>query len=90
MITYYIALRSGLSFNLKNLSAKLLLVLSLAFATTNALLHSLWYASEGIAESFSSSFIVMFVGDLLGTIIVIYIIRLFLVCVPDRKGKYDA
>jgi hypothetical protein len=90
MITYYVALRSGLSFNLKNLSAKLLLVLSVAFATTNALLQSLWDVSEGITESFSSSFFVMFVGDLLGTIIVIYVIRLFLVFVPDRNGKSDA
>lgn len=90
MITYYVALRSGLSINLKNLSAKLLLVLSVAFATTNALLQSLWDVSEGITESFSSSFFVMFVGDLLGTIIVIYVIRLFLVFVPDRNGKSDA
>lgn len=90
MITYYVALRSGLSFNLKNLSAKILVILSVAFATTNALLQSLWDVSEGITESFSSSFFVMFVGDLLGAIIVIYVIRLFLVFVPDRNGKSEA
>jgi uncharacterized membrane protein len=79
-----------LSVNLKNLTAKLLIVLSVGFATTNALLQSLWYATQGVTESFSSSFIVMFVGDLLGTIIVIYVFRLFLVSVPDRKSKSDA
>ena len=90
LITYYLALRCGLSVNLKNLTAKLLIVLSVGFATTNALLQSLWYATQGVTESFSSSFIVMFVGDLLGTIIVIYVFRLFLVSVPDRKSKSDA
>ena len=87
LITYYLALRFGLSIDLKNLSAKILILLSFGFATTNALLQSIWYAAQGVADSFIESFVVMFVGDVLGTLIVIYAIRACLIFADARSKR---
>ena len=84
LLTYYLALRYGLSVNLKNLNAKSLLLLATLFAAASALMHSIWFATQGVAESFSASFLAMFVGNLLGTIIVLYVIRAGLIMVGDR------
>jgi len=84
LLTYYVALRYGLSVNLKNLNAKSLFVLATLFAAASALMHSIWYATQGIAESFATSFLAMFVGNLLGTIIVLYIIRAGLIFAGNR------
>ncbi len=86
LLTYYLALRYGLSVNLKNLNAKSLFLLATFFAAASALMHSLWYATQGVAESFAASFLAMFVGNLLGTIIVLYVIRVSLIFV-DRQRK---
>ena len=86
LITYYLALRFGLSIDLKNLSAKILILLSLGFASMNALLQSIWYTAHGITDSFIDSFVVMFVGDVLGTLIVIYVVRACLY-VADARAK---
>lgn len=84
LLTYYLALRYGLSVNLKNLNAKSLFLLATFFAAACALMHSIWYATQGVAESFTASFIAMFVGNLLGTLIVLYVIRAGLILVGDR------
>lgn len=78
LIVYYLALRYGLSASLKNLNAKILTYLSAGCATSNATLHSMWYSARGVTESFIDSFIAMFVGDLLGTLIVIYAMQAYL------------
>ena len=84
LLTYYLALRFGLSVNLKNLKAKSLFLLATSFAAASALMHSIWYATQGVAESFTASFIAMFVGNLLGTLIVLYVIRAGLIMVGNR------
>jgi len=84
LLTYYVALRYGLSVNLKNLNAKSLFVLATVFSAASALMHSIWYATQGVAESFATSFLAMFIGNLLGTSIVLYIIRAGLVFAGNR------
>jgi hypothetical protein len=84
LLTYYLALRYGLSVNLKNLNAKTLFLLATFFAGSCALMHSIWYATQGVAESFTASLIAMFVGNLLGTLIVLYVIRAGFILVGDR------
>ena len=84
LLTYYAALRYGLSVNLKNLNAKSLFLLATFFAAASALMHSIWYATQGVAESFATSVLAMFVGNLLGTIIVLYIFRAGLIFAGDR------
>ncbi len=87
LFTYHLALRFGLSTDLKNLSAKILILLSLGFASMNALLESIWYAAQGVADGFIDSFVVMFVGDVLGTLIVIYAIRACLIFADARSKR---
>lgn len=84
LLTYYLALRYGLSVNLKNLNAKSLFLLATLFAAASALMHSIWFATQGVAESFTASFIAMFVGNLLGTLIVLYVVRVGLILVGNR------
>lgn len=84
LLTYYLALRYGLSVNLKNLNAKSLFLLATFFAAASALMHSIWYATQGVAESFAASLTAMFVGNLLGTIIILYAIRAFLIFAGNR------
>jgi len=84
LLTYYLALRYGLSVNLKNLNAKSLFLLATFFGAASALMHSIWYATQGVADSFTASLIAMFVGNLLGTVIVLYVIRAGLIMAGDR------
>lgn len=92
LLTYYLVLRYGLSVELKNLSAKRLLLLATFFAVTSALIHSVWFVTQGVAESFASSFIAMFIGDLLGTTLVLYAIRAGLIFAGNRwqRSKHQS
>ena len=87
LLTYYAALRYGLSVNLKNLNAKSLFLLATFFAAASALMHSIWYVTQGVAESFATSVLAMFVGNLLGTIIVLYAIRAGLIFAGNRSKR---
>ena len=87
LLIYSVALRYGLSVNLKNLNAKSLFLLAIVFAAASALMHSIWFATQGVAESFAASFLAMFVGNLLGTIIVLYVIRVSLIFVDRRRKR---
>ena len=92
LLTYYLALRYGLSVNLKNLNAKSLFLLATFFAAASALMHSIWYTTQGVAQSFAASSIAMFVGNLLGTIIVLYAIRAGLIFAGNRwqRSKHQS
>jgi hypothetical protein len=87
LLTYFLALRYCLSVDLKNLNAKSLFLFATFFAAASALLHSIWFATQGVAESFAASFLAMFVGDLLGTIIVLYVIRAGLIFMDHRRKR---
>ncbi len=72
----------GLDINLINLSPQRLLVCVLAYALASPLLHHLWFASQGQTGNLWSGFVVMAIGDLLGTLIVIYTIKFLLAALP--------
>jgi hypothetical protein len=46
----------------------------------------LFFAAQGVADSFINSIVVMFVGDVPGTLIVIYAIRAYL-HVEEARSK---
>lgn len=73
----------GFHRSLANLTPGRLLVLSVAYAFASPLLHHLWFAAQG-RDGLLEGFVVMFVGDLLGTLIVIYVMKLMLALVPRR------
>lgn len=87
-LIYRLALARGLPVTLENLTAASLGVLILLYAITSSLLHSVWFAISGVSQSFLSSFTAMLIGDLIGTIIIIYMIKIVLT-VWDRMKKRD-
>jgi hypothetical protein len=76
----------GLHINLVNLSPRRLLLCVLAYALASPLLHHLWFASQGYPGNLVSGFAVMATGDLLGTLIVIYTIKLLLSALPQHAA----
>jgi hypothetical protein len=74
----------GLRASLTNLTAKRLLVLVLAYSIASPLLHHLWFFLRGDTQNIVNRFFAMFVGDLLGTLIVIYTMKGLLAFLPRR------
>lgn len=73
----------GMDGMLSNLTPGRLLVLALLYSLASPLLHHLWFAWRGQTQLLDS-FLVMFVGDLAGTLIVLYLLKLLLSLVPRR------
>jgi hypothetical protein len=61
--------------NLNNLKAIGIFKISVLFAFISALVHQLWYFWSGKTEDFIASTSVMMVGDLLGTLIVLFALK---------------
>lgn len=65
----------GLKENLDSLTPALLLKTAAAFALLSAVLHQLWYVAQGHTPNFMSSTAVMAIGDLTGSLIVLYLAK---------------
>lgn len=72
----------GLQSSLRNLTPGRLLMLSLAFSIASPLLHHLWFAWRGQSD-LVRGFAVMFLGDLNGTLIVLYGLKGLLALLPQ-------
>jgi hypothetical protein len=70
----------GLQASLANLNARRLLLLSLVYSIANPTLHHLWLLLRG--DAITSAYFVMVIGDFLGTLIVIYAMKLILSFFP--------
>jgi hypothetical protein len=75
----------GLETSLANLTPRRLLVLCVAFSAASPLLHHVWFALRGDRD-LVRGFIAMFVGDLNGTLIVMYGMKGLLALVPRRMA----
>jgi hypothetical protein len=75
----------GLNASLSNLTAGRLLLLSVAYAIAGPLLHHIWFYLSGDTQNIVSRFFAMFVGDLSGTLIVIYTLKALLHFLPVPK-----
>jgi hypothetical protein len=64
--------------DLKELSALQLLQMALVFAAISAVLHQTLYVAVGLSQSFLHGTAVMAVGDKLGTLVVLYLVKLAL------------
>jgi hypothetical protein len=76
----------GLNASLSNLTAGRLMILTVAYALAGSLLHNIWFYLQGDAQNITSRFFAMFVGDLAGTVIVIYTLKALLHFLPPRPG----
>ena len=66
----------GIEKDLLNITRKSILQMSFVFAFISASLHQIWFFYNEKSEAFTQSLFVMFVGNLLGTILVLGTIRL--------------
>jgi hypothetical protein len=83
-LVYLLAVRLyGLRSSLANLTAKRLMLLIVLCSMASPLLHHLVFAYQGHTEDLLSSYLVMFIGDLMGTLIVIYTIKFVLSLLPS-------
>jgi hypothetical protein len=76
-----------LELDLKNLTAGTLLKVAVVFALLSPVLHQSWFTLRGHTENFISSTAVMAVGDLTGTLLVLYAARFLLGLVPGFMEK---
>jgi hypothetical protein len=82
----YLAARHGwgLQASLANLTPRRLLVLCVAYAVASPLLHHVYFALRG-QQDLWRSFLAMFVGDLSGTLLVIYAVKGLLALAPRPR-----
>jgi hypothetical protein len=74
----------GLDTSLRNLTSRRLLVLAFAYSLASPLVHHLWFASRG-QHDLVRGFLAMFVGDLAGTLVVLYALKGVLALVRARS-----
>jgi len=65
----------GLDREFKEVSPKTLLKTSLLFATLSALLHQLWFYTQGLTDNLASSLTVMALSNWAGTLLVLMAIK---------------
>jgi hypothetical protein len=85
-LTYRLALMYGMPASLHQLSPLRLSFMIVAYAVMSSLMHQLWFVMRGVSTDFISGFGAMFTGDLTGTLIVIYTMKMLLAVA--RKLKY--
>lgn len=68
--------------SLTNLTTARLLLCVLLYALSNPLLQLIWFAFRGVSYHFWSGLIVMSIGDLVGSLIVVYLIKTLLSFLP--------
>ena len=77
----------GLHASLTNLTPRRLLLLALAFSVANPLLTNIWLALRGQTTNIGERFFAMFVGDLIGALIILYTIKILLSLLPSPAER---
>jgi hypothetical protein len=77
----------GLRASLTNLSPQRLLVCIVLYSVASPLLHHIWFAIHGDTDRLLHSFFVMFIGDLNGTLIVVYAMKGILALLPATARR---
>lgn len=80
----------GVQANLVGLSASKLLILGVVAASFTAVLHNIHFFLSGQVDVFSESLIAMFVGDLIGTLVVLYGAKALLMAFPLSNTSRSA
>jgi ABC-type Co2+ transport system permease subunit len=86
-LAYRIALHFGMPPSLENLSVKILFVLTVLYALLNSAAHSVWYRLRNVSSDSLNTFFVMFIGDLIGTLVIIYSLKFMLVIFDQLRKK---
>lgn len=86
-LVYRLALFNGFPATLEKLNAVKLFLLSVLYALTNGLFHSVWYLLRSVHTDLISSFTAMFIGDLVGTMLVLYTMKIVFATVRRSRGQ---
>lgn len=72
-IAYILVIKQyAIRHNLSNINSQNLFICIVLFALISPLLHQVWFVSRGYTTDFLSSLTVMMVGDLLGSLLIVY------------------
>jgi hypothetical protein len=72
-IAYCLVIKQyGIGHNLSNINYRNLFLCIVLFALISPLMHQVWFVSRGYTTDFLSSLTVMMVGDLLGSLLIVY------------------
>ena len=71
--------------NFADLTPRKLLIISITYAMTNATTHQFIYHLFDVVERPFNAWLVMFTGDILGIVIILYLLRLAGKIMKDRK-----
>ncbi|GAB3626514.1 hypothetical protein PTE30175_00364 [Pandoraea terrae] len=74
----------GLRTTLTNLTARKLMVLIVATSLASPLLHNAWFLLRGDTDHWLARLCIMIIGDLCGTLIVVYTMKGLLALLPRR------
>lgn len=85
-LIYLLAQRAGMPATLERLTARRLFLLALAYAFANASLLSLWFGLRDHFPDMAHGFVAMFTGDLIGTLIILYVMKIVLAALR-RSGQ---
>ena len=86
-LVYRLALINGMPATLEKLNAAKLALLCLVYAFVSALLHSIWYVLRSVHTDLLTGFTAMFIGDLIGTLIILYAMKMVLATVRRTRGQ---
>lgn len=71
-----------LDVDLANLTVPTLMKMAIVFSVLSPVLHQIWYVWRGVTQDFISSVAVMAIGDLVGTMIMLYLAKRILMALP--------
>lgn len=77
-LTYRLALLYGMPSTLQHLTAGRLSALIVIYSAMSSFLHQLWFVERGISSGLMTGFGAMFIGDLAGSLIIIYVMKMLL------------
>jgi hypothetical protein len=77
--------RLSMDLGLQNLTARKLIGVSVVFALISASMHQVFYTWRGQTENFFASTAVMFLGDIVGTITMLYIAKFVLLGLRQKR-----
>ena len=77
----------GVDKNLRNITFKLIIQMSLIFGLISASLHQLWFFYNNRSDDFLNSLLVMFSGDIAGTMLVLLLVSFLNMIVLKNMPK---
>lgn len=86
-LVYRVVLALGMPITLQRLTAAKLSLLIVAYAACSAFLHQVWFVLRDFSPNLLTGFGAMFIGDLGGTLIIIYALKIMLAAASLLRKK---